>query len=146
MSSKLDGNQVLRQAFDEGAQRLKVSADVTATVSAATQEVVISDVDDSIKIGNGAGQYASVSGAGALKVDGSAVVQPVSEADYASRVDDTTTANVMYIGKAAVGSAPGSAVWQIKKVDTTSGVIITWADSNANFDNVWDNRAGLSYG
>lgn len=63
----------------------------------------------------------------------------------AERVDDTTTANVIYIGLATPGSQPDSAVWQIQKTDTTSGVVSTFADGNAKFDNEWDNRANLSY-
>lgn len=61
--------------------------------------------------------------------------------DQAVRVDNTTTANVIYIGKAAVGSATSGAVWQMKKIDKTSGVVVTFADGNSNYDNIWDNRA-----
>jgi len=50
-----------------------------------------------------------------------------------------------YIGNAALGSASSDGVWQIKRLDTTSGLTKKWADGNANFDNVWDNRESLSY-
>jgi hypothetical protein len=60
-------------------------------------------------------------------------------------LDDTTTANVTYIGQAAIGSDESQAVWQVKKVDETSGIIITWADGDANFDNIWNNRTSLTY-
>lgn len=63
----------------------------------------------------------------------------------ATRIDDSTTANVTYIGKAPIASATSSAVWQITKLDTASGLIKTWADGNGSFDNVWDDRASLSY-
>lgn len=72
--------------------------------------------------------------------------QPVADKTYAVRIDDTTTANVTYIGKADIGSATSSAVWQIAKLDSSSGLIKTWADSNDSFDNIWDNRAGLTFG
>lgn len=62
---------------------------------------------------------------------------------YATRIDDQTP--ILYVGKAPVGSATSAAVWQIHKIDETSGVIITWADGNANFDNVWDNHSSLTY-
>lgn len=55
--------------------------------------------------------------------------------------------NVEFVGKAEPGSATSAAVWQIMKL-TYSGNNVTdveWADGNLNFDNVWDNRAGLSY-
>jgi hypothetical protein len=57
--------------------------------------------------------------------------------------------DVMYVCKAAIGSALSSAVWQISKVDTTSGVVIQWCDSNANFDNTATDLAtvqGHTYG
>ena len=63
---------------------------------------------------------------------------------YALRLDEAS-ATVSYIGEATTGSATSSAVWRIKKMDTTTGTVITWADGNDNFDNVWDNRASLSY-
>jgi hypothetical protein len=175
----------------------------------STSHIAIDDADDSIKIGNGSGTYASVTNANALKVDGSAAVQPVSGtfwqatqpvsgtvtanagtgtftvdasghtvpvsgtfwqatqpvsgtfwqttqpvsiaatvnttgATYATRLDDTTTANVTYVGKAAVGSATSSAVWQVQKIDQTTGLVITWAGSAA-FNQIWDNRASLTY-
>lgn len=61
--------------------------------------------------------------------------------NYALKLDDTTTTSVTYVGKAAIGSATSSAVWQIKKIDETTGMSITWADGDDLFDNVWDNRA-----
>lgn len=66
-------------------------------------------------------------------------------ANFATRVDDTTTASTTYIGNAPIGSATSSAVWQIYKIDESSGMVKTWADGDANYDNVWDNRASLSY-
>lgn len=60
-------------------------------------------------------------------------------------IDDTTTANTTYIGKAAIGSATSGAVWQIAKLDTSSGMVKTWADGDSLFNNIWDDRASLSY-
>lgn len=64
---------------------------------------------------------------------------------YATRIDEVS-ASVTYVGKAALAAATSGAVWQVFKM-TVSGTetIITWADGNSDFDNVWDNRAGLSY-
>lgn len=66
--------------------------------------------------------------------------------DYALQLDDTSTPNVTYVGYAAIGSSTASAVWRIKKIDETSGLVITWADSDNNFNNIWDNRTSLTYG
>ena len=51
----------------------------------------------------------------------------------------------IYVGKAAIASATNAAVWQVKKIDTASDVIITWADGNSNYDNLFTNPAGLSF-
>lgn len=59
----------------------------------------------------------------------------------ALRVDDTTTPNVTYVGYGAMGAATGDSVWKMKKIDTSSGVVITWADGDASYNNEWDNRA-----
>lgn len=65
----------------------------------------------------------------------------------AIRTDKTTTANTTYVGKASVGSTTTAAVWQIFKIENVSGnLTITYADSDSNSDNIWDNRASLTYG
>lgn len=77
----------------------------------------------------------------------SAVITGSTETNYATKIDTTSTTNVIYIGKAAIGSSGASAVWQIKKLNTaTLALDKTWADSNDSFDNIWDNRTGLTYG
>lgn len=50
-----------------------------------------------------------------------------------------------YIGKAAIGSSTASAVWQVKRLDTTTLLDVKWADGNANFDNVATDLTALSY-
>lgn len=60
-------------------------------------------------------------------------------------VDNTSTANVVYVGEAEIGSATSAAVWRIQKVSTSSGISLTWADANEFYDNVWDDRTSLSY-
>ena len=79
-----------------------------------------------------------------VEYDGANIVRKQSE-QTATRIDDTTTANTTYIGKAPIGSATSSAVWQISKLDTSSGLIKTWADGDASFNNVWDDRVSISY-
>lgn len=56
------------------------------------------------------------------------------------RVDDTSETNAIYIGDAPRGSATSDPYWRIKKIDETNGLVISWADDNSEFDNVWDNR------
>lgn len=64
--------------------------------------------------------------------------------NYAKRVDDLTS--TMYIGLAPTSSGEGASVWQIKRI-TFSGTLILehWADGDALFNNVWTNRASLTY-
>ena len=54
-------------------------------------------------------------------------------------------ANIEYIGKAPIGSLTSAEVWQIKKIDITTGTVITWADGDDSFNNEFDNRESLSY-
>jgi hypothetical protein len=66
-------------------------------------------------------------------------------ADYATQIDDTTTASVTYIGKAAINSASSSAVWQVQKIDeSTTPTTIKWAGSG-QFDQIFNNRTSLTY-
>lgn len=53
--------------------------------------------------------------------------------------------SVTYLGKAPIGSSTSSAVWQVKKIDETSGLVVTWADGNDLFDNIFDDYLTLSY-
>jgi hypothetical protein len=51
-----------------------------------------------------------------------------------------------YVGHATVGASTAAAVWQIKRItDTGVGFTIEWANGDSKFDNVWDDRGGLSY-
>ena len=78
-----------------------------------------------------------------VNADGSSVGSP----PLATRLDSATTTNVTYVGKATIATATSAASWQIFKMDETTAntLIITWADGNSNYDNVWNNRASLSY-
>lgn len=60
---------------------------------------------------------------------------------------DTTDGSVIYTAWAKRGSTTSEAVWRIKRT-TISGSSIKdeWADSNLNFDNVFDDRGSLTYG
>jgi len=59
---------------------------------------------------------------------------------------DSGNANLYYYGRAAIATATSSALWQIKRLDYTSGdVKILWADGDESFDNIYDNREALSY-
>lgn len=84
------------------------------------------------------------------RVGGVSTGQPfkyVAIAGGTTLVDEAST-EITYIGKTKNGSATdtSSAIWQIKKV-TESGTIstIAYADGDDKYDNIWANRASLTY-
>lgn len=176
MSTRLDANQVIKQAFDESTGRLRTDAVLNASgaeieldaadgdnvaisdgtdtlainadgsinvVFSGSSQIEISAADgDSISISDGTDTLA-VNADGSINVLGTITANPTV---YATHIDEAS-ATVTYIGKAAVGSSSASAVWQISKMSVSGTVTsITYADSNSNFDNKWDDRAILSYG
>ncbi len=67
---------------------------------------------------------------------------------YAERLDNSAPNSLpLYHGWAAPASATSSAVWRIKKFTYVSNrlTLTEWADGNGEFDNVWNDRASLSY-
>ena len=92
----------------------------------------------------GAGEITIVARAESLEgVD--KVTASISQDGYAIRIDEAS-ATVTYVGKATPGSAEGSAVWQVQRLTESAGdLTVEWADGNDSFDNVWTNRASLSY-
>ena len=74
-------------------------------------------------------------GRGNVEIDG---IVPVSGTVAVSEDNDALVlyedGTDLYVCKAPVGTAVASAVWQIKKIATSSGVVITWAGGNANYD------------
>ena len=66
-----------------------------------------------------------------------------------SHLEDPVSATVTYDGKATrKGADPAVAVWSIFKVtyDVNGNFLSkTWADGNQLKDNIWNNRAGLTY-
>lgn len=64
--------------------------------------------------------------------------------NLAQRIDDQTS--VIYIGSAPINSIPSDPIWSVKRLSVSGGsIIIDWADGNDLNDNIWDNRASLSY-
>lgn len=55
--------------------------------------------------------------------------------------------NLIYEGWAVPGTATSAAKWTIRQYNYTGGLLTSalWADGNIAQDNVWDNRASLTY-
>ncbi|OHB12916.1 MAG: hypothetical protein A3G46_01625 [Candidatus Zambryskibacteria bacterium RIFCSPLOWO2_12_FULL_39_16] len=71
-------------------------------------------------------------------------LQTISFGGFKYTLRLATVGEVDYVGEAAIGTATSASSWRIKKVDSTTGIIIQWAGTGV-FDQVWDNRASLSY-
>jgi len=70
----------------------------------------------------------------------------VLDQDVLKMIDDYAVAGTEYVGKAICGANTASPVWQIQRMVTVGSVdTITWADGDGKFDNIWDNRAALTY-
>lgn len=62
-----------------------------------------------------------------------------------TRIDDSG-AGLIYKGFALPNTLPTAANWAIQRIRREADVdVVTWADGNKNFDNVWNNREGLDY-
>jgi hypothetical protein len=73
-------------------------------------------------------------------------VQHVTIESVFTNYIDEISASLAYYGTAAPGSATSAAVWRIMRKDVAGTLTrYLFADGNANCDNIWDNRASLSY-
>lgn len=70
--------------------------------------------------------------------------------DLTVRFDYNASGNLLYAGKSLPGANSASAVWQIKKFqydtaanDNLSSILL--ASGTLNFDQIWDDRAGLNF-
>ena len=64
---------------------------------------------------------------------------------YIVKVEEAS-ATITYVGYAAPGTATSGALWRIMRIDTSAlAADVLYAGGDTNFDNVWDDRAGLSY-
>ena len=73
---------------------------------------------------------------------GSGTQLPIADSMAVKITESGTTT---YIGIAAPGTAQSASTWQCKKIDESSGMVLTWADGNADFDNVATDLTALTY-
>ncbi|MDV7397294.1 hypothetical protein RZS08_38190, partial [Arthrospira platensis SPKY1] len=57
----------------------------------------------------------------------------------------TESGNYTYVAKAPVGTLESASAWKVFRIDETTGLKITWADGNANYDNVATDLTTLTY-
>ena len=133
-----------------------LTVDGTVAVSGT---VAVTDNAGSLTVDNGGTFAVQAAQSGTWTVTGTGGTFPVTDSGGSLTVDGTVTANatayatrleevsstLSYIGDAVPGTATATAAWRVKRLDTSAGVVLTYADGNANFDNTWDGRAGFSY-
>lgn len=57
----------------------------------------------------------------------------------------TVVGSVTYVGNAPAGTLQATAGWKCKKIDETTGIVITWADGNELYDNIATDLTALTY-
>jgi hypothetical protein len=75
---------------------------------------------------------------------GTSVLIELVPPDYDIIIDESTN-TVTYFGKAEPGTPLSSALWQIRRIDTSGDTTITYAGGVDSFTKVWDNRLTYSY-
>jgi len=58
---------------------------------------------------------------------------------------DTASATISYFGEAQPGTPTSAAAWRLRRLDTTSGIVLRYAGGDSHFKHIWDNRASLTY-
>jgi len=70
---------------------------------------------------------------------------PISDTKEITIVD-TGSSPTEYYGFAVPGTATSAASWRIQRKSVSGSVTsYLYADGDADYDNIWDNRAALSY-
>jgi len=74
--------------------------------------------------------------------------QGLSEDNMAfAKRTDFVGADLLYKGEAYPGTLTSQAGWRIRRItfDEQGNLVEEWANGNSKFDQVWDDRASLSY-
>lgn len=75
-------------------------------------------------------------------VNGPVVAVTVEQSNLSSLFDTATA--IIYIGDAIRGSLTSDPVWKISRVDTSSS-LITILTASDGYDQIWNDRASLTY-
>ncbi len=145
--SDLDQTQIIQRVMEESTDRLRVDAQVSAVIT----DVEISSSQSSIAVGNpGNSNTLNVNSDGSIDVDvvlnsGTDSITTVPT-NYIVQMD-TSSSSTQYVGKAAPGTANSSAGWLIAQLSiSSSGISVLYANgSGTSFNQIWNNRASLSY-
>ena len=74
-------------------------------------------------------------------------VKTVDQVNLAFRQSYDSNGRLEYYGESKPGSVTSDYVWRISKRTYSGNKLsgLLWAEGNTKFDNIWDNRAALSY-
>ena len=73
-------------------------------------------------------------------------LETISFGDVQFALRLATAGDFDYVGEAVVGTGgEGDGVWRIKRIDSSSGIVIKWADGNAGLTHTWTGYAGHTY-
>jgi hypothetical protein len=72
---------------------------------------------------------------------------PLETTSYSYKtIIDEVNKNLSYVGDSEPSTATSASLWKIRRIQTIGTVTtIAYADGNSDFDNIWDNRASLTY-
>ena len=67
--------------------------------------------------------------------------------NYTIAIDYDGSGNMIYVGKAYLGSSKADGVWSIRKFVYNGSNLtdIQWANGDGAFNNIWNNRVSISY-
>ena len=146
---------------------LSSNANFTFTTSLLTAGSFLFDVNQAVGAGednfvltynNGTGEisleessvaWGNITGTITDQTDLTAYIDNATEEEMFAQQVDFVTKDLIFRAEAAPGTATSAALWRIRRLDIDNAskgdVATTWADGNDNFDNVWDDRAILTY-
>lgn len=96
--------------------------------------------------GSGVGLPTNITQVGGATIPSGAL--PTYTAPLISEIDYVGGSNPIYVGLAQPGTATSAASWQIKKITydgNNNPTSILYAVGSGSFNQIWDNRASLTY-
>lgn len=76
--------------------------------------------------------------------NGDTAIAVTTDETYDFLVDEVD-ANTKYVGEAAIGTETTEAKWRIYRIKKSGTVTSIRYPGSKNFDQIWDNRASLTY-
>lgn len=125
--------------------------DIDQTVGAGEDNFVLTynNSTGEISLEESSVAWGNITGTITDQTDLTAYIDNATEEEMFAAQVDFVDKDLIFRAEAAPGTATSAALWRIRRLDidnTSKGdVATTWADGNDNFDNVWDDRAILTY-